>query len=110
MYVVKVLNVKCQKLSNVFRDRNVFYPYNEADKNTPAHVFLACDKKDFGFGFFLYTASPQQSDLRLSGHPSGRSAGGGSRTRDRRVPAELRADSRATDAPNQTENSFFKKI
>ncbi|GFO16557.1 glutamate receptor, ionotropic kainate 2 [Plakobranchus ocellatus] len=44
----------------------------------------------------LLVASPQESDLRLSGHPSGRSAGGGTRTRDRRVPAELRADSLVT--------------
>ncbi|GFN95229.1 hypothetical protein PoB_002173500 [Plakobranchus ocellatus] len=35
-------------------------------------------------------ASPQQGDLRLSGPPSGQGAGGGARTRDRRVPADLR--------------------
>ncbi|GFO29141.1 hypothetical protein PoB_005564600 [Plakobranchus ocellatus] len=45
---------------------------------------------------FLYIASPQQGDLRLSGPPSGQGAGGGARTRDRRVPADLRADSLAT--------------
>ncbi|GFO19453.1 hypothetical protein PoB_004595800 [Plakobranchus ocellatus] len=48
---------------------------------------------------FLYTASPQQSDLRLSGPPSGQGAGGGARTRDRMVPADLRADSLATVPP-----------
>ncbi|GFN82359.1 hypothetical protein PoB_000886500 [Plakobranchus ocellatus] len=44
----------------------------------------------FGFSF-LYIASPQQGDLRLSGSPSGQGGGGGARTRDRRVPAEIRA-------------------
>ncbi|GFO25150.1 hypothetical protein PoB_005165500 [Plakobranchus ocellatus] len=46
-----------------------------------------------------HNSSPQQSDLRLSGHPSGRSTGSGTRTRDRRVPAELRADSLVTVPP-----------
>ncbi|GFO26126.1 hypothetical protein PoB_005263100 [Plakobranchus ocellatus] len=45
---------------------------------------------------FLYIASPQQGDLRLSGPPSGQGASSGARTRDRRVPADLRADSQAT--------------
>ncbi|GFN92265.1 hypothetical protein PoB_001877100 [Plakobranchus ocellatus] len=40
-------------------------------------------------------ASPQQGDLRLSGPPSGQGAGSGARTRDRMVPADLRADSQA---------------
>ncbi|GFO23846.1 hypothetical protein PoB_005035100 [Plakobranchus ocellatus] len=40
---------------------------------------------------FLYIASPQQGDLRLSGPPSGQGASSGARTRDRRVPADLRA-------------------
>ncbi|GFO03121.1 hypothetical protein PoB_002962600 [Plakobranchus ocellatus] len=44
---------------------------------------------------FLYIASRQQGDLRLSGPPSGQGAGSGARTRDRRVPADLRADSQA---------------
>ncbi|GFO28662.1 hypothetical protein PoB_005516700 [Plakobranchus ocellatus] len=48
---------------------------------------------------FLYTASQQQGDLRLSGSPPGQDAGGGARTRDRRVPADLRADSLATVPP-----------
>ncbi|GFO06260.1 hypothetical protein PoB_003276500 [Plakobranchus ocellatus] len=43
--------------------------------------------------------SPQLGDLRLSGPPSGQGAGGGARTRDRRVPADLRADSPATVPP-----------
>ncbi|GFO38633.1 ranbp-type and c3hc4-type Zinc finger-containing protein 1 [Plakobranchus ocellatus] len=48
---------------------------------------------------FLYIASPQQGDLRLSGPPSGQGAGSGARTHDRRVPADLRADSQATVLP-----------
>ncbi|GFO49852.1 hypothetical protein PoB_007635700 [Plakobranchus ocellatus] len=48
---------------------------------------------------FLYIASPQQGDLRLSGPPSGQGADSGARTRDRRVPADLRADSQATVLP-----------
>ncbi|GFO18578.1 hypothetical protein PoB_004508300 [Plakobranchus ocellatus] len=48
----------------------------------------------------MYTiASPQQGDLRHSGPPSGQGDGGGARTRDRRVPAHLRADSLATGPP-----------
>ncbi|GFO21574.1 hypothetical protein PoB_004807900 [Plakobranchus ocellatus] len=42
---------------------------------------------------------PQQGDLRLLGPPSGRGADGGARTRDRRIPADLRADSQATVPP-----------
>ncbi|GFN85039.1 hypothetical protein PoB_001154500 [Plakobranchus ocellatus] len=37
--------------------------------------------------------SPQQGNLKLSGPPSGKGAGGGARTRDRWIPADLRADS-----------------
>ncbi|GFN92738.1 endonuclease-reverse transcriptase [Plakobranchus ocellatus] len=43
--------------------------------------------------------SPQQGVLRLSDPPSGQDASGGARTRDRRVPANLRADSPATVPP-----------
>ncbi|GFN89178.1 hypothetical protein PoB_001568400 [Plakobranchus ocellatus] len=43
--------------------------------------------------------SPQQGDLRLLGPLSGQGAGGGARTRVRRVPADLRADSLATVLP-----------
>ncbi|GFO27834.1 hypothetical protein PoB_005433900 [Plakobranchus ocellatus] len=50
------------------------------------------------------STSPQQGDLRLSGPPSGQGAGGGARTRDRRVPADLRADWLATEPP--TPHSF----
>ncbi|GFO14954.1 hypothetical protein PoB_004145900 [Plakobranchus ocellatus] len=37
--------------------------------------------------------NPEQGVLRFSGPPSGQGASGGARTRDRRVPADLRADS-----------------
>ncbi|GFO31917.1 hypothetical protein PoB_005842200 [Plakobranchus ocellatus] len=47
---------------------------------------------------FVYNRQ-QQRDLRLSGPPSGQGAGGGARTRDRRVPEDLRADSLATVPP-----------
>ncbi|GFO09768.1 hypothetical protein PoB_003627300 [Plakobranchus ocellatus] len=48
-------------------------------------------------------ASPQQGDLRLSGPPSGQGASSGARTCDRRVPADLRADSQATVLPTPPE-------
>ncbi|GFN89238.1 hypothetical protein PoB_001574400 [Plakobranchus ocellatus] len=48
--------------------------------------------------------SPQQGDLRLSGPPSGQGAGGEARTCDRRVPADLRADSLATMPPTPLNN------
>ncbi|GFO34197.1 U3 small nucleolar RNA-associated protein 15-like protein, partial [Plakobranchus ocellatus] len=41
------------------------------------------------------TVGPQQGDLRLSGPPSGQGAGSGTRTRDRRVPADLRAEEKS---------------
>ncbi|GFO49586.1 hypothetical protein PoB_007609100 [Plakobranchus ocellatus] len=47
----------------------------------------------------ISTPGPQQGDLRLSGPPSGQDAGGGAQTRDRMVPADLRADSLATVPP-----------
>ncbi|GFO23051.1 hypothetical protein PoB_004955600 [Plakobranchus ocellatus] len=47
----------------------------------------------------MITASPQQGDIRLSGPTSGQGAGGKARTRDRMVPADLRADSLATIPP-----------
>ncbi|GFO21711.1 hypothetical protein PoB_004821600 [Plakobranchus ocellatus] len=47
----------------------------------------------------IYIASSQQGDLRLSDPPSGQGAGDGARTRDRRIPAYLRADSLATVPP-----------
>ncbi|GFN84072.1 hypothetical protein PoB_001057800 [Plakobranchus ocellatus] len=44
-------------------------------------------------------ACPQHSDLRLSGPPSGQGASYGSRARNRRVPAVLRACSLSTVPP-----------
>ncbi|GFN76367.1 hypothetical protein PoB_000287300 [Plakobranchus ocellatus] len=56
---------------------------------------MAIRRKEKGSGF-IYIASPQQGDIRLQGPPSGRGADDGARTRDRRVPADVRADSQAT--------------
>ncbi|GFO21806.1 hypothetical protein PoB_004831100 [Plakobranchus ocellatus] len=47
----------------------------------------------------LDRASQQQGDLRLLAPLSGQGAGSGARTRNRRVPADLRADSLATVPP-----------
>ncbi|GFN95230.1 hypothetical protein PoB_002173600 [Plakobranchus ocellatus] len=58
----------------------------------------------------IATRSPQQGDLRLSGPPSGQDAGGGARTRDRRVPADLRADSLATVPPTPPFHAFTKNL
>ncbi|GFO37113.1 hypothetical protein PoB_006361800 [Plakobranchus ocellatus] len=81
------------------------------------HCIGHIKKYMFGLGllgslvFFLYIASPQQGDLRLLGPPSGQGANSGARTRDRRVPAGLRADLLATVPPTPppreqgTENS-----
>ncbi|GFO25518.1 hypothetical protein PoB_005202300 [Plakobranchus ocellatus] len=41
----------------------------------------------------------QQGDLRLSGLPSDQGTGGGARTRNRRIPADLRADSLVIEPP-----------
>ncbi|GFO11123.1 hypothetical protein PoB_003762800 [Plakobranchus ocellatus] len=56
--------------------------------------------------WFLYLVSPQQDDLRHSGPPSGQSAGGGARSPDRKIPADLRADSLSTvpPTPSRTED------
>ncbi|GFO11219.1 hypothetical protein PoB_003772400 [Plakobranchus ocellatus] len=51
-------------------------------------------------------ASPQQGDLRLLGSPSGQRAGGGARTRVRRVPADLRADSLITVLPTPQKTRY----
>ncbi|GFN94038.1 hypothetical protein PoB_002054400 [Plakobranchus ocellatus] len=44
-------------------------------------------------------ASPQQGDLRFSGPPSAQDTDGGARTRDKRIPADFRADSLTTVPP-----------
>ncbi|GFO43302.1 hypothetical protein PoB_006980700 [Plakobranchus ocellatus] len=56
---------------------------------------------------FLCIASPEQDDLRLSGPPQGQGTGGGARTRDRRVPADLRTDSLTSVPPKR--HSLEKK-
>ncbi|GFN82432.1 hypothetical protein PoB_000893800 [Plakobranchus ocellatus] len=52
-----------------------------------------------GCCYILCIASPQQSGLRLSDPPSGQGADGGNRTHNRRVSADLRADSLSTMPP-----------
>ncbi|GFN77714.1 hypothetical protein PoB_000422000 [Plakobranchus ocellatus] len=49
--------------------------------------------------WYLYTANPQQGDLRLSGLPSGQGAGGRARIRNRGVAEDLRSDSQPTVPP-----------
>ncbi|GFO31256.1 hypothetical protein PoB_005776100 [Plakobranchus ocellatus] len=62
-------------------------------------------RQDHSFAFSAPSAGGrQQGDLRLSGPPSGQGAGSGARTRDRRVPADLRADSQATVLPTPLYN------
>ncbi|GFN79592.1 hypothetical protein PoB_000609800 [Plakobranchus ocellatus] len=58
---------------------------------------------------FFYIACPQ-GVLRLSGPSSGQGAGGEARTRDRRVPADLRGDSLAIVLPTlrEVKKKFFK--
>ncbi|GFO29619.1 hypothetical protein PoB_005612400 [Plakobranchus ocellatus] len=58
----------------------------------------------FGFGF-MHIASPQQGDLGLSRPPSGQSAGGGARTRDKRVLALHAGCSSDTTEWNNNVNS-----
>ncbi|GFN79642.1 hypothetical protein PoB_000614800 [Plakobranchus ocellatus] len=58
----------------------------------PQQQLFPAQLKEVRFG-------PQQGDLRLLGSPSGQSAGGGARTRDRTVAADLRADSLTTEPP-----------
>ncbi|GFO23258.1 hypothetical protein PoB_004976300 [Plakobranchus ocellatus] len=79
------------------RDRRV-----TADLSAVCNPYCAINvvKKDRGF---LYIASPQQGDLRLSGPPLGRGVGCGARTRDGRVRADFRADTLATVPPTPPE-------
>ncbi|GFO35535.1 hypothetical protein PoB_006204000 [Plakobranchus ocellatus] len=64
----------------------------------------------------MYKACPQHGDLRLSGFSSRKGASDGARTRNRRVPADLRADSLSNvpptppnkDSPPATESSLRK--
>ncbi|GFN91083.1 hypothetical protein PoB_001758900 [Plakobranchus ocellatus] len=61
-----------------------------SSRASASHVFGFCDIQ---VGVSLHSqchrAHPQQGDLRLSSPLSGQGAGGGARTRNRRVPADL---------------------
>ncbi|GFO34629.1 hypothetical protein PoB_006113400 [Plakobranchus ocellatus] len=71
----------------------------QAEVHCDLQKHLTTKRKWFGL---LYTVSPQQGDLRLSGCPSGQGVGGGARTRDRRFPANLRAASLAAVPPSES--------
>ncbi|GFN80334.1 hypothetical protein PoB_000684000 [Plakobranchus ocellatus] len=60
----------------------------------------------------LNKAKSPQGVLRLSGPPSGQGAGGGARTRDRRVPTDLREDSLAIVLPTlrEVKKKFSSKL
>ncbi|GFO27560.1 hypothetical protein PoB_005406500 [Plakobranchus ocellatus] len=73
------------------------------DKRIPRDGFVihrSTVSKSKCFGYLVASdASPQQGDLRLPGPPLGHGAGSGARTRHRRVPADLMADSLTTLLP-----------
>ncbi|GFO43452.1 hypothetical protein PoB_006995700 [Plakobranchus ocellatus] len=48
----------------------------------------------------MYVACPQHGYLRLSGPPLGEVASGGARTRNKRAPADLRANWLSNRRPN----------
>ncbi|GFO10317.1 hypothetical protein PoB_003682200 [Plakobranchus ocellatus] len=52
--------------------------------------------------------SPQQGDLRLSGPLTGQGTGGGVQTRDRRIPADIRAGAPAIVPPTPP-LSYYEK-
>ncbi|GFN75712.1 hypothetical protein PoB_000221800 [Plakobranchus ocellatus] len=53
-----------------------------------------------------WRTSPQHGDLRFLGPPTGQGAGSGARTRDRRIPADLRAESLTAVPPTAPFNTF----
>ncbi|GFO47769.1 protein prune homolog-like protein [Plakobranchus ocellatus] len=99
----------CTTIDRSIRVSSLFRPVLRYDRrifsyflNTGVAILIPersrVDPRD-GLRVFLYKASPQQGDLRFLGLPSGRGADGGARTRNRRVPTDLRADSQATVPP-----------
>ncbi|GFO13455.1 hypothetical protein PoB_003996000 [Plakobranchus ocellatus] len=56
------------------------------------------------------SASPQKVYIRLSGPPSGQDASGGTRTRDRRIPEDIRADSLASSSSSNNNKDKEKKL
>ncbi|GFO44553.1 hypothetical protein PoB_007105800 [Plakobranchus ocellatus] len=67
-------------------------------------------RSDHSYLWLLYTAFPQQGDLRLSGPPSGQGASGGARTPDRMVLADLRVGSLSTVPPTLPSVSYLHNI
>ncbi|GFO21304.1 A disintegrin and metalloproteinase with thrombospondin motifs [Plakobranchus ocellatus] len=109
--LVQCVNLTSQQLTQGC-DRSVMpeggRPCNKQDcpKDVGAALSQSCESNEMSFKVCrmlkrigLCHKHPQQGDLRLSGHPSGQGASDGARTRDKRVPADLRAESLATVPP-----------
>ncbi|GFO02909.1 hypothetical protein PoB_002941400 [Plakobranchus ocellatus] len=60
-------------------------------------------------GYFLVGRKTLEKIRRLLGPPSGQGTGGGARTRDRRNPAGLRADSLCTVPPSPHKSMRVKR-
>ncbi|GFO01652.1 hypothetical protein PoB_002815700 [Plakobranchus ocellatus] len=98
---VSVYSYTFQAMLNVLIDAT----FHQKDKKKLAHfyqIFSHMAAASFAFKTRCpIFKNPQQGNLRLSGLLSGQGVGGGARTRDRRVPADLRADSLATVPPKR---------
>ncbi|GFN73567.1 hypothetical protein PoB_000007300 [Plakobranchus ocellatus] len=97
---------KCRRRYDALRklQRNITWhspQWNQQDYRSRGKINFNLERRlDFAWqDGFLYIASTQQGDLRLLAPPSGRGTNGEARTRDRTVPADLRADSQATVPP-----------
>ncbi|GFN73924.1 hypothetical protein PoB_000043000 [Plakobranchus ocellatus] len=97
-FLRQVNRLSLQKYNSISNHRSISYD----DKHRDEEIFAIVSEKD-------RRDNPQQGDLRLSGPPSGQGAGGGARTRDRMVPADLRADSLATVPPTPPEEDMEKR-
>ncbi|GFO38829.1 run and fyve domain-containing protein 2-like [Plakobranchus ocellatus] len=104
--MVSKLEEKTNQLVSAMKDMEQRLKQAESDKvaaeETARKLGLIIAEKD--------QKRPQQGDLRLSGPPSGQGACGWARTRDRRIPADLRADSLSTmpPTPHQLERQLLK--
>ncbi|GFO49434.1 hypothetical protein PoB_007593900 [Plakobranchus ocellatus] len=84
-------------------------PGKKPENTLKRNGFRQSKRKQERFGFFS-VATPQQGDLRLSGFPSGQGVDGGARTRDRKVAADIRADSLATVLPTPAKGNKEEQI
>ncbi|GFO29032.1 hypothetical protein PoB_005553700 [Plakobranchus ocellatus] len=87
-----------QNLLEMINKRLAKHPYNQNISMNEHTQLKALEILEYGKTKRSST-SLKQGDLRLLGPPSGQGAGGGARTRVRRGPADLRADSLATVPP-----------